>query len=264
MPFNKAVHRVTLGNRHNGDTVKKIFLLPTVTSLCATIPLVGALAINGGHPASLGISRQVVMIVSTRGASCTGTVIARDLLLTAAHCVQPKSDYAIVIPGPTPRIMPVTKIVLHPRYDPRQFETRRPSPDMAIIMIAESLPPSYRAAKLATATTFPKHGAVFVLAGFGFAKNGDMHSAGTLRSVTLPNIGSTGDSMIRVSAGNGSIAGACIGDSGGPAYLDGDVAGVIGWTSIPPGKNCGFTTGLTLVGFQRDWITATIRQLQSR
>ena|GEM_PF-5089412 len=32
------------------------------------------------------------------------------------------------------------------------------------------------------------------------------------------------------------------------------MAGVIGWTSIPAGKNCGFTTGVTLVGFQRDWI----------
>ena len=220
-----------------------------------------ARAINGGAPASKEIAAQTVMIVSTRGASCTGTVIARDLVLTAAHCVQPKSDYAIVIPGTAPRIVPVTKIVLHPRYDPRQFETRRPSPDMAIVKIAEPLPPNYRVAKLATTAAFPKHGTMFVLAGFGFAKDNDPRSAGTLRSVTLPNVGSTGDSMIRVSAGNGSIAGACIGDSGGPAFLDGEVAGVIGWTSIPAGKNCGFTTGVTLIGFQRGWIERTVRSL---
>jgi hypothetical protein len=103
---------------------------------------------------------------------------------------------------------------------------------------------------------------MFVLAGFGFAKDGDERSAGTLRSVTLPNIGSTGDSMIRVSAGNGGTAGACTGDSGGPAYLGGEVAGVIGWTSIPAGKNCGFTTGVTLVGFQRAWIERTVQALK--
>jgi len=235
-----------------------VFWAAAVAALSWAAP---ARAINGGAPASKEIAAQTVMIVSTRGASCTGTVIARDLVLTAAHCVQPKSDYAVVIPGTAPRIVPVTKIVLHPRYDPRQFETRRPSPDMAIVKIAEPLPPNYRVAKLVTTAAFPKHGTMFVLAGFGFAKDNDPRSAGTLRSVTLPNVGSTGDSMIRVSAGNGSIAGACIGDSGGPAFLDGEVAGVIGWTSIPAGKNCGFTTGVTLIGFQRGWIERTVRSL---
>ncbi|HZS54512.1 MAG TPA: trypsin-like serine protease, partial [Bryobacteraceae bacterium] len=228
------------------------------------LPFVSAptLAINGGAPASSEIASQAVMIVSTRGASCTGTVIARDLLLTAAHCVAPKSNYAAVISvGSAPRIVPVLKVVLHPRYDPQQFETRKPSPDMAIVKISEPLPARYRVAKLSSKAAFPKHGEMFTLAGFGFARDGDERSAGALRSVTLPNIGSTGDSMIRVSAGNGGTAGACTGDSGGPAFLDGEVAGVIGWTSIPAGKNCGFTTGVTLVGFQRDWIEQTIWQL---
>jgi secreted trypsin-like serine protease len=227
----------------------------------AALSAAPARAINGGAPASKETATQTIMIVSTRGASCTGTVIARDLVLTAAHCVQPKSNYAIVIPGTTPRIVPVVKIAVHPHYDPHQFETRRPSPDMAIIKIAEPLPPHYRVAKLAATAAFPKHGTMFMLAGFGFAKDGDERSAGTLRSVTLPNIGSTGDSMIRVSAGNGGTAGACTGDSGGPAYLNGEVAGVIGWTSIPAGKNCGFTTGVTLVGFQRAWIEKAINSL---
>jgi hypothetical protein len=130
---------------------------------------------------------------------------------------------------------------------------------MAIVKIAEPLPPNYHVAKLTAMAVFPKHGTMYVLAGFGFAKDNDPRSAGTLRSVTLPNIGSTGDSMIRVSAGNGSISGACIGDSGGPAYFNGEVAGVIGWTSIPAGKNCGFTTGITLVGFQLEWSERTKR-----
>jgi len=41
---------------------------------------------------------------------------------------------------------------------------------------------------------------------------------------------------------------------------DGDKpAGVIGWTSIPAGKNCGFTTGVTLVGLQREWMEKAAR-----
>jgi secreted trypsin-like serine protease len=239
---------------------RSIFLW--IAAFAALAWVAPARAINGGQPASKEIAAETVMIVSTRGASCTGTVLARDLVLTAAHCVAPKSDYAIVLPGTgTPHIVPLTKIVLHPRYDPQQFETRRPTPDIAIVKIAEPLPAHYRAAKLSSKAGFPKHGELFTLAGFGFAKDNDPRSAGTLRSVTLPNVGSTGDSMIRVSAGNGSTSGACIGDSGGPAYLNGEVAGVIGWTSIPAGKNCGFTTGVTLVGFQREWIERAVQTL---
>lgn len=240
---------------------RSIIFLIAVCALAVASP---AYAINGGGAASAEIAAQTMMIVSTRGASCTGTVIASDLLLTAAHCVQPKSNYAVVIPGGSaPRLIQITQIALHPRFDPKQFESRRPSPDIAIIKLSEPLPAHYRTAKLSSRSGFPPHGETFTLAGFGLARDGDARSAGTLRSVALPNIGSTGDSMIRVSAGNGVVAGACIGDSGGPAYSGGEVAGVIGWTSIPANKNCGFTTGLTLVGLQRAWIDQTIQELEA-
>lgn len=227
--------------------------------LCAW--LAPAQAINGGAPGSAELAAQTVMIVSTRGSICTGTVIARDLVLTAAHCVAPKSNYAVSVKGGAPRVIQVVRIVLHPKFDPRQFETRVPSPDMAIIKLAEPLPANYRVAKLATDPALPKRGTVFTLAGFGFAKDGDERSLGTLRSIELPSVGTTGGIMVRVSNGDGGTKGACTGDSGGPAYLGNELAGVIGWTSIPTGKNCGFTTGVTLVGLQLGWIRQTVRSL---
>ena len=236
----------------------KIWLTASAV-LCAW--LTPAQAINGGAPAAREIAAQTAMIVSTRGAICTGTAIARDLVLTAAHCVAPKSDYAIVVKGGAPRVIQVVRIVLHPKFDPRQFETRVPSPDMAILKLAEPLPANYHPAKLASDPALPKRGTLFTLAGFGFAKDGDERSLGTLRSIALPSVGTTGGIMVRVSSGNGGVLGACTGDSGGPAFLNGEVAGVIGWTSIPAGKNCGFTTGITLVGLQRAWIDGTVRSL---
>ncbi|HWJ99437.1 MAG TPA: trypsin-like serine protease [Xanthobacteraceae bacterium] len=223
-----------------------------------------AQAINGGAPASSELAAQTVMIVSTRGSICTGTVIARDLVLTAAHCVAPKSNYAVSVTGGAPRVIQVARIVLHPKFDPRQFETRVPSPDMAIIKLAEPLPANYRAATLMRDPVLPKRGTLFTLAGFGFAKDGDERSLGTLRSIALPSVGTTGGIMVRVSNGNGGTQGACTGDSGGPAYLNGELAGVIGWTSIPTGKNCGFTTGVTLVGLQLGWIQQTARSFSTR
>lgn len=235
-------------------------LIITIAMLCAcSVP---ALSINGGVPGPSDLTTQAVMIVSTRGAICTGTVIATDLVLTAAHCVQPAANYAVSIQeNGAPRVIQVRRMVIHPKYDPRQFETRKPSPDLAILKLSERLPTKYHAAKLSGSLALPKHGKIFVLAGFGFARDGDERSLGTLRSVALPSVGTTGGIMVRVSAGNGATAGACTGDSGGPAFQSGILIGVIGWTSIPAGKNCGFVTGLTLVGLQRAWVDQTIKKL---
>jgi hypothetical protein len=229
---------------------------------CAACFVTPAQAIKGGVLGPPDLAAQTVMIVSTRASVCTGTVIARDIVLTAAHCVQPKADYAIAIRenGAT-RIAKVSRIVLHPKFNPHQFETRHPSPDMAILKIAEPLPSSYRVARLARDPALPKHGVMFTLAGYGFANDGDEKSMGKLRSITLPSVGTTGGIMVRISAGHGNT-GACTGDSGGPAFQGGEVTGVIGWISTPAGKNCGFVTGVTLVGLQRGWIEKTAEALR--
>jgi secreted trypsin-like serine protease len=240
----------------------------------ATLPLIMVIALLGISPAHaikggvLGppdLAAQTVMIVSTRASICTGSVIARNIVLTAAHCVQPKADYAIAVQenGAT-RIAKVSRIVLHPKFNPNQFRTRHPTPDMAILKISEALPLSYRVAQMARDPVLPKHGEMFVIAGYGFSRDGDEKSLGKLRSITLPAIGTTGGIMVRLSAGDGVNAGACTGDSGGPAFHNGEVAGVIGWLSAPSGKNCGFVTGVTLVGLQRVWIDSVIRSIGTK
>jgi hypothetical protein len=224
--------------------------------------LAPAHAINGGRSAPADIAAQTVQIVSTRDSFCSAAVIARDLLLTAGHCVQPKANYAISIDGFLgPHVVQVVRIVLHPNYDPHQFETRKPSPDMAILQIAEPLPPRFHPARLATDRTLPKPGDTFTLAGYGFSVDGDPGSLGKVRAVTVPTVGITGGIMVRLSAGNGSSAGACTGDSGGPAFRGDQLAAVIGWINTPEGRNCGSTTGATLVALQRDWIVSTARSL---
>lgn len=236
---------------HTVQRFSSFFLL-----LISSLP---ALAINGGVRGPAEIAAQTVMVTSTRGSYCSGTVIERDLVLTAAHCVAPSARYEVT--AGIGRTIKVTRVALHPKYDPHQFETRIPSPDMAILKLAEPLPARYSAAKLSQEKTLPKRGKMFVLAGFGFARDGDENSLGTLRSVALPSVGTTGGIMVRVSAGNGGVKGACTGDSGGSVFHGSELVGVIGWTSIPEGKNCGFTTGITLVGLQLEWIEKTISSL---
>jgi hypothetical protein len=230
-------------------------------------------AINGGKSAPADIAAQTVQIVSTRGSICSAAVIARDLLLTAGHCVQPKANYAVSIDeGLGPRIVPITDIKLHPKYDPHQFEKLKPSPDMAIVKISEPLPARFHPARLATEQALPKPGDAFTLAGYGFSIDGNPDSVGKVRAVVLPSVGNTGGIMVRLSAGHGSSAGACTGDSGGPVFRGDVLAAVIGWintpvdrncgwVSTPEGRNCGSVTGATLVALQREWIVTTARAL---
>src|SRR5262245_65003913 len=64
---------------------------------CVTFPVEAPAIVGGAQPADgAGAGRHVVLIVGSRGNSCTGTALARDLVLTAAHCVLPGADYRIV------------------------------------------------------------------------------------------------------------------------------------------------------------------------
>lgn len=229
---------------------------------CSVLAFIGAgpaHAIVGGAAAPADLKTQTVLIVSTRGASCTGVVLSARAVLTAAHCVQPAADYAVVLfEAAGPRLVPVTRIALHPNFDPKSFETRRPTPDLAVVRLNEALPPDFRPAQLSADLGLPARATRFVLVGYGVAKDGDGKSAGTLRSVELPSIGTTGGIMIRLSSG--AAAGGCTGDSGGPVLLDGVVTAIIGWSTASGGaRGCGGVTGATVIGPQRAWIDATAR-----
>jgi hypothetical protein len=236
------------------------WLSATLALILALAPLPAAAIINGTL-ANGEIAAQTALIVSTRGASCSGAVLARDLVLTAAHCVAPQANYAIaIVGGATPQLITVARVVLHPSFDPAQFKTRRPTPDLALLKLSSPLPGNFRVARLARDPALPRPGDRFTLAGFGMTAEGLEKTAGTLRVLTLPAIGTTGGIMVRLAGGGG----ACTGDSGGPAFRDGLVAAVIGWTTGPHGRGCGNVTGATLVGPQFAWIVSAARALGNK
>ncbi|WP_428029255.1 S1 family peptidase [Ancylobacter sp.] len=227
--------------------------------LTAAVLATPARAIVGGGPADPALKGETAMIVSTRGATCTGVVLGPNVLLTAAHCVQPAADYAVVVfEAGAPRLIPIDRKAVHPSFDPNSFETRRPTPDLALVRLSETLPTDFRPAPLTSDVALPQRRTAFTVVGYGVTKDGDGKSAGTLRAVTLPSIGTTGGIMVRLS--DGAAKGGCTGDSGGPVLIEGVVAGIIGWSTAAGGaRGCGGVTGATLIGPQRAWIDATLR-----
>jgi hypothetical protein len=237
-----------------------------LVALALTAP-VPAGAIIGGEPAPSEVAAQTALIVSTRGASCSSAVLTLDLLLTAAHCVGPKGEYAVVVfEDGKPQLLQTEQIVLHPRFNPDHFRTRKPTPDLALVKLSAPLPARYQPAKLARDVMKPAPGESFTLTGYGTTREGDDKSAGKLNALELPAIGNTIDAtgviMVRLSA-NGKVSGACTGDSGSAVYQGDAVAAIIGWTTGTNNRECGNVTGATLVAPQLEWIVKGAKELGS-
>src|SRR5262244_319270 len=125
-------------------------------ALCLVVtPLPGSAfaMVGGAPPADPDIARHLVLLVGSRGNSCSGVAIARDLVLTAAHCVQPGADYKLVIFDAThqPQLEDITAVTRHPQFDLMMLLSHRATADVALLKLAAVLPPAFEAAPLARA-----------------------------------------------------------------------------------------------------------------
>lgn len=228
-----------------------------------------ALAIVGNAPpATSWVVRSIVMIMDARGDLCTGTVLARDLVLTAAHCVTSTNDYEVKV-YQTGQIIPIRSTVLHPSFDFGSYAASRATADVALVKLSSSLPDIVAPATLAESRRVAV-GEIVTIAGFGVTIAGTDHGLGRPRMVKLAVTGKPGSLQIRLYDGttrglNGGFGG-CTGDSGAPAF-GGEgplVIGVVSWTTGPRDtEGCGGLTGVTPLLLYRNWIVETARKLGS-
>src|SRR5262249_51513370 len=210
--------------------------------------------VGGAPPTSEGAGRAVVMLTGSHGTFCSGVALARDLVLTAAHCVLPGANYKLVEfdAARQPALKALAIIARHPDLDVNAVLRHRVTADVALIKLAASL-------KLVPALLAPAGGSVaagdrFVVAGYGVAVRGDGKTGGTVRAATLVATGQPGTLQIRLAdpatKGERAGLGACTGDSGAPVYRDVGgalaVIGVVSWSTGPAlSEGCGGLTGVT-------------------
>src|SRR5581483_3502277 len=98
-------------------------------------------AMVGGAAAPDAASSPVVMIVSNRSSFCTATAIARDLLLTAAHCVLPGADYKLLQfdKARQPVLRDIVSIARHPQFNLQTLLAHRATADVALLKLAQPL-----------------------------------------------------------------------------------------------------------------------------
>jgi secreted trypsin-like serine protease len=223
---------------------------------------------GGGAPAE-SISRAIVTIIGSRGTFCSGSLIAQDLVLTAAHCVLPGAEYKVILPGETPpRLNDVKHIAAHPQFNVVAILAHRASADVALLQLASPLPASKAPAPLGAPSIPIEAGSRFTVAGVGVTKRGDGKSGGTIRAADLTVTGKPGTLQIRLADPLTNNLreglGACTGDSGAPAFEMQDgravIVGVVSWsTGANNTDGCGGLTGVTPLTLYRDWILRTAR-----
>jgi hypothetical protein len=232
-----------------------------------------AVALVGGAPEIPAAKTQPeVMLVGTRGNFCTGTAIARDLVLTAAHCVLPNNDYKLVEVGDDrkPIFKDIVAVARHPQFNVQAFVAHRATADVALLKLATPL--SVNPAPLLQPRARVAVGERFVVHGYGVSAEGEGNSAGRLRQATLTATGQPGNLQLRLvdpAGGNTrSALGACTGDSGAPVYQETSsglaIIGVMSWSTGPNGEGgCGGLTGVTPLELYRGWITDQARKMGS-
>ncbi|MDP2298706.1 MAG: trypsin-like serine protease [Pseudolabrys sp.] len=241
-------------------------LITALASLLFTAP---AFAVTGNAPPATGwAARPIVMIVDPRGDLCTGTALAANLVLTAAHCVTRKIAYEVK-PYQTGQAIKVTSVALHPRFSMAAYSASRATADVALLKLASPLPDIVVPATLAEARRVAA-GETLTIAGFGVTRAFTDVGLGIPRMAKLTVTGKPGSLQIRLhdaATRDQRIGlGGCTGDSGAPAF-DGDAAAVIGvvsWSTAPGNdEGCGGLTGVTPLLSYRAWIVETARKLNS-
>ncbi|WP_230531862.1 S1 family peptidase [Microvirga roseola] len=235
---------------------KRLVALVLAASLSAT----QAQAIIGGAEDQGPLARRNVMVLNSNGGVCTAVVLARDVVLTAAHCVTGAAEYRVHFryEAGEPVLIDVTDKAVHPGYDAKAIEKRTRSIDLALVRIPTPLPGRFEEAVLSTARP-AKDGRVTV-GGYGLAREKEPKTMGTFRSTALTVIEPYGPSRILLWSKGSGATGACQGDSGGPMVSGDAVAAITSWSSSPTkdGKCGGLTQGI-LVGAQREWIDRVLK-----
>lgn len=221
--------------------------IPTAIHLFYTFMIIGwqssAHSMVGGSVVSSedAFKKHVVGIVNVvDGEICTGTLIRKDRVLTAAHCFDRSAkpgEYVVVFsleldPSKETKIIPVTAITIPEAYSAKE-NFLNSNNDIALMELATAAPAGYSPAVVVSKMDyFLNENEMYIAAGYGITKHKNQ-DPGILRKLTAKG------TKLAVTGGGKHIelkalgAGPCSGDSGSPLFkMIRDTAGNVSFAVI--------------------------------
>jgi hypothetical protein len=204
-----------------------------------------------------------VLDKSGGGASfCTASVIAPDVVLTAAHCVSSLSDTRVFFRGDHSQLVlvDIASIAVHPEFRPKIGRKHLISIDLVLLRLAEPLPPAFKPIELADPGPVAT-GRPFRIAGFGRADESVSGTSGVLRVGILVASKPKSPVLVWLTDPDGTGLGGCTGDSGAPVLAIGQLA-LVAVAIRAKGNNgfsCGAMTEAVLIGPQVRWVRKTLQ-----
>jgi secreted trypsin-like serine protease len=218
------------------------------------------------------LTKSIVMITDGKIALCTGTLIAKDIVLTAGHCLEGSKLYVGFSIDGSDKNVPKLKrhrVTATKRLDGFKVDKNNNIPvqsdglDLMIVKFDGGTPDGYVPAELfESPTIYPpelEKGAVVIPYGYGYTDMKKEAGFGPLRKTEVvidqPYWGRTEFYTNEVATGT------CVGDSGGPAFQrQGDKFVVVAVTSRGSDYCDGYGI-YTKVSAYTEWIKATVQEL---
>jgi secreted trypsin-like serine protease len=209
-------------------------------------------------------SSTVALLQPSGNAFCTGSLIAPRVVLTASHCLEDYTGAMYVVfgttakPGTFPTKLRVTVATYkqNEKFDPQAMDrdpVRSAPNDIALVKLSEDAPAGFKPVSMLPADGALTVGERLTLAGFGLTNYIGVGS-GTLRKV---NVKLTAVSKVgkEIEFGDSPGHSACMGDSGGPAFVTRRGKLVLVGVTSRGSSHCNGSGIYTDVRQFRDWIT---------
>ena len=225
-------------------------------------PIIGGTLV----PESEEISNYIVAVHDAfSGQLCTGTLLTRNIAITAAHCIGLFKEDMYVFYGNTLSALSgkfeIDKIEVSPYWEGSR-ENAKDTGDVALVHFIGKLPSNYRPALIMNKPV--SNGITLAVAGYGMIDSKSEDGVGILRKTELTVSDSQfSDTEFLMDQSKGS--GACHGDSGGPAFVYNNhrfyLIGITSRGENDPDNTCAVSGVFTNAYTYKTWIIRMIHKL---